>query len=237
MTARQSRGNRLLTLGIVGVLSGAGWLIYDGSRTSQPPQPSGSDAFQAVAAPAPVLLPVPAPAPATPSAKRPAVGTGPAGIRPMAASVPVRIKIPTIRVNAPVVPLGLDGAEQLQTPPETNQNLAGWYSAGPTPGSAGNAVMDGHVDTRRGPAVFYNLGALRRSDPIEIDRRDGTVAVFSVDAVEVYQKNSFPDRQVYGPSRDPELRVITCGGRFSKRSGYQANVVVYAHLVRWARGA
>ena len=224
MTARQSR-NRVVSLGVAGILAGAGWLIYDGSRTSQPPQPVGSDAFPAATAPT---------GPPPPSSSSVSAGSA-ASVLPMAASVPMRIKIPSIRVNAPVIPLGLDGTGHLQTPPENNRNLVGWYSAGATPGSAGNAVIDGHVDTRRGPAVFYNLGVLRKQDAIEIDRQDGTAAVFAVDAVEVYQKKAFPDQQVYGHSRDPELRVITCGGRFSKRSGYQANVVVYAHLVRSGR--
>lgn len=221
MTSRRVQRNRVVALGIVGVLTCAGWLIDDGLQTSRPPQPAGSDAFPIATAPASAL----------PSAVPSVSASRAAPFLSMPASVPMRIKIPTIGVNAPVIPLGQDAAGHLQTPPETNQNLAGWYSAGPTPGSPGNAVMDGHVDTRHGAAVFYNLGALRRKDPIEIDRQDGTVAVFTIDAVEVYQKNSFPDQSVYGPSRDPELRVITCGGTFSKRTGYQSNVVVYAHLV------
>jgi sortase (surface protein transpeptidase) len=227
MTSRRVKRNRMAALGVVGMLSCAGWLICDGAQTSQPPQPTGSDAFPVATAPAR------APASAGPSVS----ASSAAEVLPMAASVPTRIRIPTIDVDAPVVPLGQDATEHLRTPPETDRNLAGWYSAGPTPGSAGNAVMDGHVDTRRGPAVFYNLGALRRKDPIEIDRRDGTVALFAVDAVELYQKNAFPDQRVYGPSRDPELRVITCGGTFSKRGGYQANIVVYAHLVGRGSGA
>lgn len=227
MTGRQSPYKRVLTLGIVGVMSGAGWLLYDGTRTSHPPQPVGSDMFQATAAPSPGQ-----------ASSRPSVlsAGSSAPVAAMAASVPTRIKIPTIRVDAPVMRIGLDGTDHLDTPPENNRNLVGWYSGGPTPGSAGNAVMDGHVDTRRGPAVFYNLGALRRNDPVEVDRSDGTVAVFSIDAVEVYSKNAFPDQKVYGPSRDPELRVITCGGSYSKRSGYRANVVVYAHLVSSRHG-
>ncbi|NUS88393.1 MAG: class F sortase, partial [Streptomyces sp.] len=28
----------------------------------------------------------------------------------------------------------------------------------------------------------------------------------------------------------PELRVITCGGGYSKSTGYQGNVVAFAHL-------
>jgi sortase (surface protein transpeptidase) len=218
--------SRALTLGVAVVLAGAGWLLYDGSRTSQPPQPTGSEAFQATGASS---APPDWSAPSTP-----AVSADTA--EPMPASVPVRIRIPTIRVNAPIVPLGLDSTGHLQTPPESDRNLAGWYSDGPTPGSAGNAVLDGHVDTKRGPAVFYNLGALRKNDPIDIERSDGTVAAFSIDAIEVYPKNAFPDERVYGAAQTPELHVITCGGGYSRRHGYNSNVVVYAHLVRGTPG-
>jgi hypothetical protein len=51
-----------------------------------------------------------------------------------------------------------------------------------------------------------------------------------VDAVEVYSARDFPDAKVYGAAHRPELRVITCGGGYSKATGYQGNVVVFAHL-------
>ena len=63
-----------------------------------------------------------------------------------------------------------------------------------------------------------------------MDRSDGGTAVFTVDAVEVYRANAFPDAKVYGAAPRPELRVITCGGGYSKATGYQGNVVVFAHL-------
>ncbi|MEY2233821.1 sortase, partial [Streptomyces sp. BF23-30] len=81
-----------------------------------------------------------------------------------------------------------------------------------------------------GPGVFYDLGALRRGASIEIPRADGSTAVFTVHAVEVYDAKAFPDTRVYGPSARAELRVITCGGGFSPRTGYRGNVVVFAHL-------
>lgn len=63
-----------------------------------------------------------------------------------------------------------------------------------------------------------------------MDRRDGGTALFSVDAVEVYDAKAFPDEKVYGAASRPELRVITCGGGYSRTTGYRGNVVVFAHL-------
>ncbi len=46
----------------------------------------------------------------------------------------------------------------------------------------------------------------------------------------MYEAEHFPDRKVYGAAARPELRVITCGGGYSRTTGYQGNVVVFAHL-------
>ncbi|MFB7497609.1 class F sortase [Streptomyces sp. NPDC056161] len=145
-------------------------------------------------------------------------------------SPPTRIRIPSIRVDAPLTGLGLTPSGGLDVPPATNKNLAGWYESGTAPGETGTAIVAGHVDNSEGPAVFYDLGALKRGATVELDRRDGSVAVFTVDAVEVYQARDFPDEKVYGAARRPELRVITCGGGYSKATGYRGNVVVFAHL-------
>ncbi|MEU6913543.1 class F sortase [Streptomyces olindensis] len=145
-------------------------------------------------------------------------------------SPPDRIRIPAIRVNAPLTGLGLTRTGSLDVPPAARKNLAGWYEAGTTPGEKGTAIVAGHVDNAEGPAVFYALGALAKGSTIEVDRRDGSVAVFTVDAVEVYAAKDFPDEKVYGAAHRPELRVITCGGGYSRGTGYQGNVVVFAHL-------
>ncbi|MFF9024400.1 class F sortase [Streptomyces eurythermus] len=148
----------------------------------------------------------------------------------LAPSPPLRVRIPAIRVDAPLTGLALTPSGSLDAPPAEEQNLAGWYEAGTTPGETGTAIVAGHVDNADGPAVFYRLGALKRGDRVEVDRRDGTVALFTVDAVEVYSARAFPDDKVYGAAPRPELRVITCGGGYSETTGYQGNVVVFAHL-------
>jgi len=212
MTAPRSRSTALSLLCASAALVTGLWLVLDGTSTTQPPQPTGADALQTP----------PASGWTAPNATVPA----------LPASAPLRITIPRISVNAPLTPLGLDTTGHLQVPPDQDKNLAGWYRNGPTPGTAGAAIIDGHVDNWQGPAVFYGLGALHRGDTIEIGRQDGTTAVFRVDAVEVYDKSRFPSRRVYGPTADPELRVITCGGGYHRRSGYLGNVVVYAHLTQ-----
>ncbi|MFJ9075742.1 class F sortase [Streptomyces sp. NPDC102278] len=198
------RGGLLALAACVGV-----WLVSSGSaETVGPPLPSPAEALNTLSAQA----------------------SYPGGIDPLPGSPPTRIRIPAIRVDSPLTGLGLERDGSLQVPPPARRNLAGWYREGVTPGAVGTAVVAGHVDHTTGPAVFYHLGALHRGAAIEVARADGQTAVFSVHAVEVHAAEDFPDARVYGPSPRAELRVITCGGGFSPRTGYRGNVVVFAHL-------
>ncbi|MFF9000634.1 class F sortase [Streptomyces achromogenes] len=201
---RARLGDAVIAAVTVVALGSGVWLLADtGPRT--PPQPTAAEGR------------------AEPGGER---NAAPA----LAPSPPLRVRIPAIRVDAPLTGLSLTPSGSLDAPPAQERNLAGWYEAGTTPGETGTAIVAGHVDNTDGPAVFYRLGALKRGDRVEVDRRDGTVALFTVDAVEVYSARDFPDDKVYGAAPRPELRVITCGGGYSKTTGYQGNVVVFAHL-------
>nr|WP_128380758.1 class F sortase [Streptomyces cavernae] len=142
-----------------------------------------------------------------------------------------RVRIPAINVDAPAMPVGLDLEGWVDAPPPEDPNLAGWFTGAVTPGEKGTAVVVGHVDNQQGPAVFYGLGALKKGSRVEVPRRDGKTPVFEVYGIEVFDKHNFPGNRVYGDTGVPELRVITCGGAFSKQGGYTGNVVVFARLV------
>lgn len=150
---------------------------------------------------------------------------------PLPYSVADRVRIPAIQVDAPVMPVGLDTDGWVGAPPPEDPNLAGWFTGAVSPGEKGTAVVVGHVDNKLGPAVFYGLGALKKGNRVEVHRQDGKTAVFEIYGIEVFAKNNFPGDRVYGSKGTPELRVITCGGGFSKQNGYDGNVVVFARLV------
>ena len=104
-----------------------------------PPQPGSAVAVRhATADPLP-----PAPAPA-----------------PVPHSAPQRITVPSVKVDAPLIEVGLDADGWVEPPPLENRNLAGWYRESVSPGERGTSVIVGHVDNKAGPAVFYELGAL-----------------------------------------------------------------------------
>ncbi|GGZ06952.1 hypothetical protein GCM10010365_27450 [Streptomyces poonensis] len=167
------------------------------------------------------------PAPAGSASARP---SSPGAPRPLPRSRAVRVDIPYLDIEAPVTGLRLDDRRRLPAPDESRPELVGWYEQGPAPGGPGTAVVVGHRDTRRGPAVFAALGALGPGHVVEVRRADGRTAVYTVDTVRTFEKDGFPNEEVYGRRDRPELRVITCGGDYDRESGYNSNIVVFAHL-------
>ena len=154
------------------------------------------------------------------------------GYRPT--PVPVRLEIARIGVDTALQRLGQDrgGAVEVPSGPRQWQD-AGWYAGegGTRPGDPGSAVILGHVDSKRGPAVFYRLRELRAGDPVVVVRADGSRVRFVVERVEQYPKRRFPTEDVYYPTLRPKLRLVTCGGVFDPAAGhYRDNVIVFAGL-------
>ena len=161
-------------------------------------------------------------------------GRGDAGTETgrLPASRPVRLSVPSIKVAAPVAPVGQAADGSVAVPPLSRHNETGWYDRGPTPGEPGRAIIVGHVDTKSGPSVFYRLHELKPGDRIEVTRSDRSVAVFTVDTVEHFDKANLPADRVYGDDGPPGLRLITCGGEWlGGKTGYADNVIAFASLV------
>jgi Sortase domain len=167
-------------------------------------------------------------------------GQGPVLLKPptsvpaAAVAVPVRpvaVSIPALDVAGPLEDLVADAkTRELSAPNDPAR--AGWYAAGVVPGDQGPAVIGGHVDSRRGPGVFFRLRTLKTGDLIDVTRSDGRTVRFSVIAVALFPKDAFPTQAVYGPTSGPELRLVTCGGTFDRSiRSYEDNVVVDAALV------
>ena len=202
------RGNRrLVTVGLVLVLAAVA--VVAGMARQRGPADQ----------PAPVQVAAPSRVPAT-AAPRPAA-------RPAAPARPLTVRIPAIGVSSTLVPLRLDKAGALQPPGDFVH--AGWYTGGPAPGELGPAVIAGHVDSRKGPAIFFRLRELKPGDQVLVTRSDRRTARFRVVEVQRYPKNMFPAARVYMPTPDAALRLITCGGSFDyARRSYRDNIVVYA---------
>lgn len=172
--------------------------------------------------------------PPQPSAASAALADGAAGSikvpPPLPPAQPTRIRVGSVSIDAPIMNVGLDSRGIIAAPPPEKASEAAWFKDSVSPGARGASVIVGHVDNESGPAVFYSLGALKKGSTIDVARDDGSTATFTIYGIEVFTKAEFPAKRVYGDTKDPELRVITCGGTYSRDSGYSGNVVVFARL-------
>ncbi|MCX4983041.1 class F sortase [Streptomyces sp. NBC_00572] len=177
----------------------------------------------------------PAPAATHPArvaeATAPAPAASAAPVSPLGRSLPVRVQLPSAGVDAgPILSLGLHPDGTVEVPSVEDADRIGWYDKGVTPGQTGPAVLIGHFDTARGPAVLKNVSKVRVGDEITVTRADGTTAVFRVRELEQVDKDTFPTARVYGDTQRPELRLVTCGGELV--DGHRPdNIILYADLV------
>ncbi len=147
----------------------------------------------------------------------------------MSTSTPTRVVIPALDVDVPLTGLGQQADGSMQVP--TDAKTVGWYTKAPTPGALGPAVLAGHVDYQKQPGTFNKLSDLKPGDSVNVDREDGSMAMFTVVKVARYAKARFPTEAVYGAINRAGLRLITCGGNFDSAAGhYEDNIVVYADL-------
>jgi sortase (surface protein transpeptidase) len=145
---------------------------------------------------------------------------------------PWRLSIPRIGVSVSLLRLPAPSSSALPVPSLRQASLAGWYDFTAVPGTPGNSVIVGHVDTVSGPAVFYNLYLLRPGDTIFVTL--GTAARrerFTVTWVAEVPKSEFPGQAVFGRTQRRQLRLITCGGNFDYQTRhYLDNIIVGARL-------
>ena len=216
-TSAGNRWGRYALSAVVLVLTIIGVTAVLHGRSDQPSQPP-------LAASATDAAP-PDNTPATGADPEAALTTGPL----MSTSTPTRVIIPTLDIDVALTGLGQQADGAMQVP--TDARTVGWYTKAPTPGSLGPAVLAGHVDYQNKPGTFNRLTDLKPGDSINIDRQDGSMAMFTVVKVQRYAKNRFPTNAVYGAINRAGLRLITCGGNFDATAGhYEDNLVVYADL-------
>lgn len=146
-------------------------------------------------------------------------------------SEPTQVSVPSVEINYPVKPVGKLADGTMEVPP-LFEPVTGWYKFSPTPGETGPSIIVGHVDTYKGPSVFYRLKDLQPGALINVTRADGKVVTFKVDALKQFEQANFPTAEVYGNLDYSGLRLITCGGTFNTATGhYTENTVVFASMV------
>ncbi|MCA1066251.1 class F sortase [Rossellomorea aquimaris] len=143
---------------------------------------------------------------------------------------PAVLSIPKLDLEAPIKEFGLDKEGNMEVP-DNGKDVA-WFEPGFQPGERGNAVLAGHVDDEKQPAVFYELKELEPGDEIHLQDENGERLTFVVMEKVAYQKDDAPLRNIFGPSQKPRLNLITCTGYFDREiRNYVERLVVYTELV------
>lgn len=145
--------------------------------------------------------------------------------------LPIRIKIPSIHVDAPIQNVGIDAAGQMQAP--SNGTNVAWYQDGTKPGQSGNAVFAGHLDTftsRYG--VFMSLAKISNGADVYVTDEQQKTYHFRVVRKVAYGYRDAPIDEIFGASATPHLNLITCSGVWDSRAhSYTQRTVVYTELV------
>ena len=165
--------------------------------------------------------------------------------------VQLDLQIPSLKVDAPVLGVGLTAGNVMDAPKgpvgDPIWGTAFWYRGSSIPGEVGTATIAGHVDDPFGlPQIFAHLQDLHPGDLIIVHVKNTTVDIrFMVDQVKVYtlQESSDPAvlKKIFGagpitgtrpqPSLDglSHLTLITCSGNFDNGQ-FDHHTVVYATL-------
>ena len=152
------------------------------------------------------------------------------GQRPLAAPCqpgsPTRMSIPALNVDAPIETIGLDrraqpdstGQAPLGAP--TDQRKAGWYAAGPKPGSGtGTVLTNGHT-YRDGSAIFQQdfTAKVALGQQIDLLIDNGSTCSYRISAVwrDVDAVTDYPllvaSEHLYDQQGPERLFLETCGG-------------------------
>ncbi len=148
---------------------------------------------------------------------------------PVPRAVPVRLRIPSLSIDVPVVAEGVSPDGQLAIPADIH--TIGWYRWGQAPGAAsGSVVLVGHVDSATaGEGSFFTLKDIRAGVDVTVITADGASHRYHVLGREEFAKTNVPLRQIFAKTGEPRLTLVTCGGKFDARTrSYADNIVVTA---------
>lgn len=171
---------------------------------TQVTQPTDGAPGPATATTPDVLLP-PAKDDATePEPDEEPMATGPWGVPP------VQLSLPTLGVEAPVVPVGQDEDGSMAAP--SDPDTVAWYEYGPGMGVPGNAVFAAHVDWGGRRRVFGDLHLLEPGDPILIIDAENHGYKYVVESSRWVRAEGAPVEEIFASDGTPVVTLITCGG-------------------------
>ena len=145
------------------------------------------------------------------------------------------IQIPTARLRAAIVGIGLAPDGALGAP--DNPDVVGWWEDGVKPGQLGNVLLDGHVDytdvaEQVGLGVAWALREVQIGDPILIrDHEREQTYLYRVTETVLVGATSADGLRYLKSTVEPMLTLVTCEGSFDRAAfAYAERRVVRAVL-------
>lgn len=141
--------------------------------------------------------------------------------------LPVRLKIPKIKVDAKFETVGLTAQGAVDVP--KNFTNVAWYNLSPIPGERGSAIITGHYGRKGGKSsAFDNLHKLRVGDKLYVEDEKGNSISFIVREIRRYNQNSSALAVFNQKDEGVHLNLITCEGTWNKDlKSYSNRLVIF----------
>jgi LPXTG-site transpeptidase (sortase) family protein len=142
-------------------------------------------------------------------------------------TLPVRLLIPKIKVDAAVEYLGLTSSGAMDVPKGPSD--VAWFDLGPRPGEIGDAVIAGHYGWKDNiPASFDNLSKLKIGDEIYVEDYSGATTTFIVKEIGNFDKNADSANVFDSSDGKAHLNLVTCEGIWNAaEKSYSDRLVVF----------
>ncbi len=148
----------------------------------------------------------------------------------LAPSVPTRLLIPKINVDAAIEGMGVTAQGDMDSP--DGPDNTGWYKLGPKPGEIGSAVIDGHFGWKENkPAVFDKLHTLVKGDQVIVKDEANNTFTFTITELRTFGPNDDAADVFKSSDSASHLNLVTCQGVWNKDlKSYSTRLVVFADL-------
>ncbi len=142
-------------------------------------------------------------------------------------TLPARLVIPKISVDAFVEYLGLTSTGAMDVPKGPSD--VAWFDLGPRPGEIGDAVIAGHYGWKDNiPASFDNLSKLKIGDEIYVEDYSGATTTFVVKEIGNFDKNADSANVFDSSDGKAHLNLVTCEGIWNAaEKSYSDRLVVF----------
>jgi sortase (surface protein transpeptidase) len=149
-----------------------------------------------------------------------------------AIGAPDRLVVPSVGIDAPVVPIETSTDGVLAPPADVD--TAGWWQRSAEPGArAGQVLVTGHT-VHDGDGSMDAMGGVTAGDRVRL-RSGGQTALYRATAVAEYSRAEVADqaRKLFGQDRGHgRLVLVTCADWNGE--DYESNIIIFADPVRRA---